>query len=99
METVKAYLVLTATGALIALTRYDLNTEPEMVKNLAAGIGKMIAYELPMETIKRNYKAHYEHLSSDPKAKNSFIILDSDGREVFNNISLKELGQPIIYEP
>ena len=99
MENTKAYLVLNSTGALIVLTSHDLSKEPAAIKDLAAGIGKLIAYELPVSKVKQNYQAHYDHLSKDPKVKNSFIILDDDGREVFSNISLKDIGSQIIYEP
>jgi small ligand-binding sensory domain FIST len=99
MEEIKAYLLLTAIGAELVMTQHDLSKEPAALKDLASGgLNKFVAYEIPLEEVKKNYRAHFEHVFTDPKEKNKYIILDADGQEVFKNIHLKEIKNPIIYE-
>lgn len=101
METAetRAYLLLTATGAMLALTNHNLTTEPEILDELSrGGPDKFIAYELPIDTVKNNYRAHFEHMVNDPGRKSEYTILDNDGRQIFNNISLKDIQNQIVYE-
>ena len=99
MEGIKPYLLMTALGAELILTRHDLEREPGTLKELAeGGLNKFIVFEVPMNKIKENYQAHLEHALKDPKLRDHFIVLDPDGRQVFENICLKEVGSPIVYE-
>lgn len=99
IETLKSYLLLTATGATLILTKNDLMKDRESLKMLAVeGQDKFVAYEVPIGSVKSSYSAHFEHVLSDPKQKNGLIVLDDDGRQVFRNIGFKELGTPIYYE-
>jgi len=99
MEATKAYLLMTAIGAELILTRHDLAREEGILKELAVGgLNKFIVFEVPMDKVKENYRAHLEHAFTDPKSKNQFIILEPDGRQVFANICLNDLGTPIAYE-
>jgi hypothetical protein len=95
----KAYLLTTASGAELILTRHDLEREPEALKELAiGGLNKFVVYEVPLGMIKENYRAHLEHAIKDPKLQDHFIVLDPDGRQVFANICLRDIGNPIVYE-
>ena len=102
MDVTKAYLLLTARGAVLILTEYDFIKQPALLKTLAAGgPKKFVAYEVPLNSIKKSYSAVYENMLSDLKQKdkiNKIIVLDDDGQQVFENIPLKGLGQPIYYE-
>ncbi len=99
MEALKSYLVLGATGAVLVVTDDNLEKHPERLKHFAAGsLKKFIAYEVPLDSVKSKYAAHFEHTLSDPKQRNEFIVLDDDGLQIFENIKLKELGRAIFYE-
>ena len=99
MQNLKSYLVMRATGGVLILTDHDLAKEPGALKKLAeGGLEKFIAFEVPLEQVKTNYSAHYEHVLKEPKQISEFITLDDDAREIFENISLKGLGAPLIYE-
>jgi hypothetical protein len=99
MEPLKSYLLLTATGAVLILTGDNLDKNPELLKNLSAGsLNKFVAYEIPVDSVKNSYRAHFEHTLRDPFQSNEFKVLDDDGIQIFNNIKLKELGSPIFFE-
>jgi hypothetical protein len=95
----RAYLLLTANGAQLTVTSHDLMSESAALDMLAAGgPDKFIAFEIPIEEVRKNYSAHLEHAFKDPKLTNSFIPLDVDGAQVFKNIEFSGLGPPIFYE-
>ena len=99
MKENKAYLVLSSAGAALILTQSDISSEPAVLAHsVGNGLNKYIAYEVPMERLKQNYSAHLGHIFNDPKETGQFLTLDDDERQVFRNISLKELGPSIIYE-
>ena len=99
----KAYFVWTAIGPQIILTLYDLEKDiggllrtNRTIDSLA---NKVMAYEVPLETIKERYGEHFEAVLTDPDQTDELRILDSDGEHVLNNIHFAELGKPIYYEP
>jgi hypothetical protein len=99
MEELKSYLLLTGTGAVLILTADDLDKNPELLKNLVAGsLNKFVAYDIPIDSVKASYKAHFEHTLRDPFQNNEFKVLDDDGVQIFNNIKLKELGNAMFFE-
>lgn len=99
MDVTKAYLLLTARGAVLILTEYDFIKQPGLLKTLATGgPKKFVAYEVPIDSIKKSYGVNYENVLSDLKQKDKIKVLDDDGQRIFNNITFKGLGQPIYYE-
>jgi hypothetical protein len=99
MDELKSYLLLTATGAVLILTKDDLKKEPDRLKkNTPGGLTKFVAYEVPVESVKKSYSAHFQHVLSQPMDTGEFIVLDDDGQEIFKNIKLKDLGGTIFFE-
>lgn len=95
----KAGIYFTGTGPILILTSYDSLTEPKLVEKLTAkGIKKFIAYEVPVESLKKKYGQHYSVILGDLHQQDDLRVLDYDGHHVFNNFSLTELGPPMQYE-
>jgi len=96
----KAGIFFTGSGPILVLTSYDSLSEPRLVERFQAkGIKKFVAYEVPVETVKQKYGSHYDVVMSDLKQEDDLRVMDYDGHHVFYSFSLKELGQPIYYEP
>jgi len=56
---------------------------------------------VPVDSIKKSYSVNFENALADLKQKDKkgkIKVLDDDGQRIFENISLKGLGQPIYYE-
>jgi hypothetical protein len=100
MDEMKSYLLLTANGAVLILTELDFKKHPDQLQKLAAdGLDKFIVYQVPVKTVKASYEAHFDHTLNDPKQTGEFKVLDDDGKEIFRNISFKDLSAPLYYEP
>ncbi len=96
----KAGIFFTGSGPILILTSYDLLTSSNLIQKLRSkGIKKFIAYEIPIELVKEKYGAHYDATMSDLKQEDDLRVLDYDGHHIFLEFSLKELGQPVFYEP
>ena len=96
----KAALILTGSGPILVLTTHDTLTDPDLVARLAAkGIRKFLAYEVPVETVKAKYHAHYDHVLEDIKQEDDLRVVDENGHRVYAAFSLRELGAPIAWEP
>jgi hypothetical protein len=96
----KAGIFFTGSGPILILTSYDSLSEAKLVEKLATkGIKKFIAYEIPVDVLKRKYGQHYNVILGDLHQQDDLRVLDYDGHHVFNNFSLKELGQPVYHEP
>ncbi len=96
----KAAILFTGTGPIIVLTSYASLNAPNFVEKLAVkGIGKFIAYEVPVEAVKTKYGKHFEIIMNDLHQSDDLRVLDYDGHRVFRNFTLSQLGQPIYHEP
>ena len=95
----KAGIYFSGTGPILILTTYDSLTDPKLVEKLyAKGIKKFIAYEVSDEKVKERYGMQYNVIMGDLHQTDDLRVLDYDGHHVFNNFSIKELGDPIFYE-
>ncbi|HDM78144.1 MAG TPA: hypothetical protein ENG51_17045 [Deltaproteobacteria bacterium] len=96
----KAGIIFTGTGPILILTSYNSFTDPKLIEKLAAkGIKKFIAYELPVETVKKKYGNHFTVVLQDLNQEDDLRVLDYNGHNVFYNFSFDEMGNPIHYEP
>jgi predicted AlkP superfamily pyrophosphatase or phosphodiesterase len=96
----KAGIFFTGSGPILILTSYDSLTNPELVKKLSGkGIKKFIAYEVSIDAIKHKYGTHYEAVLDDIKQEDDLRVIDYDGHHVYNEFSLRELSEPVFYEP
>lgn len=95
----KAAVCFTGTGPILFLTSHASFEDETLLQKLEAkGIKKFIAYEVPVESVKERYGAHFNAIMGDLKQENDLRVLDYDGHHVFYQFSLKELGQPIVHE-
>lgn len=95
----KAGIFFSGTGPILILTTYDSLADPKLVEKLSAkGIKKFIAYEVSDEKVKEKYGMQYNVIMGDLHQTDDLRVLDYDGHHVFNNFSIKELGDPIFYE-
>ncbi|RLB05885.1 MAG: hypothetical protein DRG83_01500 [Deltaproteobacteria bacterium] len=96
----KAGIIFTGTGPILILTSYNSFTDPKLIEKLAAkGIKKFIAYELPVETVKKKYGNHFTVVLQDLNQEDDLRVLDYNGHNVFYNFSFDEMGNPIHHEP
>lgn len=96
----KAGIFFTGSGPILILTSYNSLTDPQLVKKLGSkGIKKFIAYEITVALAQQKYGSHYQATMSDLKQQDDLRVLDYDGHHIFLEFSLKELGQPVFYEP
>ncbi|MFH0990288.1 MAG: hypothetical protein V1799_09785 [bacterium] len=96
----KAGLFFTGSGPILILTSYDSLINPNLVKKLhGKGIKKYLAFEVPEEVVKQQYGTHYDLTLSDLKQEDDLRVLDYDGHHIFNHFSLKQLQNPLVFEP
>jgi hypothetical protein len=96
---VKAALIFTGSGPIVILTTRDSLTDPDLVGRLRAkGIRKFLAFEVPVESVRAKYHAHFDHVLLDLK-EDELRVLDEDGHHVYAEFSLRDLGAPIAWEP
>jgi len=82
------------------LTSYESLVDPKLVVKLQTkGIKKFIAYEISVDAVKEKYGKHFNVILGDLHQEDDLRVLDYDGHHVFNNFSLRELGQPLYHEP
>jgi hypothetical protein len=95
-----AYLLFTATGAVVILTSYNSIKDAELINRLESkGIKKFVAHELPLELVKERYGAHFDIIRNDPDETDEIRVLEEDGERAFNMFSFEEMGSPVYHEP
>jgi hypothetical protein len=95
----KAVVVFSGSGPLLLLSSYARLDEPALVAKLRAkGIRKFIAYEVPVERCVDLYGFSYRDIVADLQKEDDLRVLDFDGHRIFLNFSLREMGEPVIYE-
>jgi len=95
----KAGIFFTGTGPILILTSYDSLDDPKLIEKLSAkGIKKFIAHEVSEEKVKDLYGLQYNVILGDLRQADDLRVLDYDGHHVFYNFSLKEMGEPVLYE-
>lgn len=95
----KTALLFTGSGPLVIATSYASLTEPGLLAKLEAkGIGKFIAYELPLALTKQRYAGHFEVAMQDLRESDDLRVVDFNGERAFGLFHLNEFGQPIMVE-
>ena len=95
----KAGLIITGSGALIYLTSHKKFMDETLIKKFETkGITKFIAYELPVEEVRKRYGKHFDIVVQDLHESDDLRILDYEGCRAFQKFSFKELGKPIFFE-
>jgi hypothetical protein len=97
--TMRAYLVFTENGPILMMTSCASITDGCMLDSLCKkGIGKFIAYEVPLEAVHQAYGLPFEVVASDLKHGRQVRVLDFNGPHILDSFSLSDLGRPIRYE-
>ena len=95
----KGGVFFTGSGPIVVVTSYDSFAEPAFLEKLTAkGLNKFIAYEVPMDELKRKYGRHYDVIMDDLNQTHDLRVLDYDGHRVFKNFKLSHLRDPVFHE-
>ncbi len=92
----RAYIVFSGTGPILILTTYTALTDDRLVDKLNhKGIEKFIAYEVPLEEVRRIYGVPFDVIASDLERAEDVRVLDFNGHHIFSSFSFAILGDPI----
>ena len=95
----KAYLLLTSSGPLMVLTSHASVESPELLEKLDyKGIGKFLAYEVPVDLASERYGGHFSVVTHDLAETDDLRVLDFKGERIFQLFRFDELGEPIAHE-
>ena len=95
----KAALVFAGSGPIVILTSYPSLSDPGLLRTLKAhGVGKFIAYELPLETVAARYGGHFQVVLNDARDSDDLRVLDVNGDRAFRLFRFPELGPQIIQD-
>ena len=96
----KAGIFFTGSGPIVILTSFDSFEDSNFIERLnAKGIKKFVAYEVSVDDVKSKYGNHFNVIMGDLHQSDDLRVLDYDGHRVFNHFLLKNLGEPLYYEP
>lgn len=92
----KAALIFTGSGPILVLTTFESLADENLADKLTArGINKFIAYEVPVEQVKKQYGTRFAVIMGDLSQQNDLRVMDIDGHHVLNNFSFEQLGKPV----
>ena len=95
-----AAMIFSGTGPILILTSHGGLEDPALLERLSGkGIKKFIACEVDEVKAKRAYGKHFDVIMGDLRQTDDLRVLDYDGHRIFLNFSLKELGEPVLFEP
>ena len=95
----KAGIIFTGTGPILILTTYDSFADAKLIEKLSLkGIKKFMAYEVPVEVVKKKYGHQFDVIIKDVKQSDDLRVLDFDGHKVFYSFSFADLGEPFQHE-
>jgi hypothetical protein len=95
----KAALVFAGSGPIVILTSYSSLSDPGLWRTLKAhGVGKFIAYELPLETVAARYGGHFQVVLNDARDSDDLRVLDVNGDRAFRLFRFSELGAPVMHD-
>lgn len=96
----KAYMLMTASGPIVILTSHASILDDTLTKKLAAkGIGKFVAYEIPIGLAEQRYGTHFSVVRGDLRETDDLRVLDEDGNRAFKLFRFDELSSPLVNEP
>ena len=95
----KAGIIFTGTGPILILTTYDSLGDKKLIEKQSHKCNKkFLAYELPLEVVKRKYGQQFDSIMKDVKQSVDLRVLDFDGHKIFYSFSFNDLGEPFQYE-
>ena len=95
-----AALIFSGGGPILILTSHKGIEDPALLERLAVkGIGKFIAFPVPIEVAKEKYGIHFDIVCRDLHETDDLRVLDFDGRRAMEKLSFSVLGEPMFHEP
>ena len=95
----KSLLLLTASGPLLVLTSHESLHDRKLLDALKGrGIGKFVAFEVPLMLAKERYGGHFQVVENDLHETDDLRMLDLNGQRIFQLFRFDELGRPILQE-
>ena len=95
----KGILVLSGSGPLLLLSSYPDIDDPALIAELRAkGLAKFLAWEVPVYHLRDLYGYTFRDIAEQLEAQDDMRVLDFDGHRIFLNLSLRDLGQHILFE-
>jgi len=95
----KSHLLLTASGPSLILMSHESLRDPNLLEKLKQkGIGKFVAFEVPVSLARERYGGHFQAVESDLHETDDLRVLDFNGQRVFQLFRFDELGAPILQE-
>jgi hypothetical protein len=74
----KSLLLLTASGPLLVLTSHESLRDPKLLDALKGrGIGKFVAFEVPLTLAKERYGGHFQVVENDLHETDDLRVLDA----------------------
>ena len=95
----KGILVLSGSGPLLILSSYPAMDDPALIAKLRAkGLAKFLAWEVPVDHLRELYGYTFRDISEQLETRDDMRVLDFDGHRIFLNLSLRDLGDHILFE-
>jgi hypothetical protein len=95
----KGILVLSGSGPLLLLSSYPAIDDPGLLAKLRAkGLAKFLAWEVPIEHLSDLYGYTFRDIAEQLETQGDMRVLDFDGHRIFLNLSLRDLGEHILFE-
>ena len=95
----KAVMLITGSGPILVLSSHEKPDDDVFLAKLKAkGIEKFLAYELPLDEVKKRYGGHFQTVVNDLHETDDLRVLDVNGHRVFDLFKLDGLGAPFVHE-
>jgi hypothetical protein len=95
----KGILVLSGSGPLLLLSSYPAIDDPGLIAKLRAkGLAKFLAWEVPIGHLSELYGYTFRDIAEELETHGDMRVLDFDGHRIFLNLSLRDLGEHILFE-
>ncbi|OAF05536.1 cytosolic protein [Bradyrhizobium centrolobii] len=95
----KSLLLLTSSGPLLILTSHESLHDQKLLEVLRhKGIGKFVAFEVPLALARTRYGGHFQAVESNLRETDDLRVLDFDGQRIFQLFRFDELGAPNLKE-
>jgi hypothetical protein len=95
----KGILVLSGSGPLLLLSSYPAIDDAALIAKLRAkGLAKFLAWEVPVGRLRDLYGYSFRDIAEQLEQCDDMRVLDFHGHRIFLNLSLRELGEHILFE-
>jgi hypothetical protein len=97
-DTMRAFLILTEREPKIVAMARDEASESRLVEVLTqAGIDQFVAHEIAVDALRENYGLQFEVIEEEVRNGKGLRVLDSNGRRVWAQVQLADIGPAVAY--